>query len=553
MRSIRTKFLLLVYVTMFGMFILLTGISILFFKKLINRDSTELLTMLVDQKAEELNLHFEGVERSVDTLTDYIRSTLNTDRYETDLAYRDSCMQEIKFHSSDIARVLGEVKSYYVRPEPVKYGSTSGIFMLRDAEGAYISLPPVDILAYSPDDREHVGWYYEPVRAGEPVWMEPYNNRNINVYMISYVTPLVIDGDFFGIVGMDVTMAAVHNVIDSVDYESAFGFLVGEDGCIVYHPDYPSGLNSQFFDEETKTMVDFLFSDEFSSDTVYTYTRHGLDYRLVGSRLENGMILGITIPETDIIKPRVEMMRVMAVVLAVVTLMVLFVSWRLLMHVIRPILEMTDASVHIAKGEFNVPITYHSDNEIGALADSIREMSREMQEYVTYIHEQAYTDAMTGVGNKAAYMDYIKLMDRKIHESMADFAVVVMDINGLKWVNDRLGHEYGDMLIKDVANVVKDVFGDGNVFRIGGDEFIAILEKVTDEEMQEFMKRSVRAFEDFNKKKTRYGTPMAASRGYSVFREGEDQDFRSVFQRADEEMYKDKEKFYQGKNDRRKR
>ena len=68
-------------------------------------------------------------------------------------------------------------------------------------------------------------------------------------------------------------------------------------------------------------------------------------------------------------------------------------------------------------------------------------MAGELQEYISYIHAQAYTDAMTGVGNKAAYMDRIKLLDRKIHEHMADFAVIVFDVNGLKRVNDSFGHE----------------------------------------------------------------------------------------------------------------
>ncbi len=553
MRSIRSKFLMLVYTTMFGMFLLLTGISILFFRNLINRDSSELLTVLSEKTADEINLHFESMERSVDNLVKFVQGTIDVERFEQYPAYIHNYMEELKYHGMDMAKVAGEMECFYVRMAPEKFGSQTGVFMMNDGTGDYISLEPTDITEYNPDDREHVGWYYEPLQAGRAIWMEPYSNKNIDDYLISYVMPLFKDGDCLGVAGMDMSMASLHRIIDSVKYGSAYAFLVGENGNIIYHPDYPSGLNSKFFDEETKKIVDYLTYDYLSSSQIFHYTRHGEDYRLVGAKLENGMILGITIPEAEVMKPRKDALRMMTLVLAFVLIMVLIISRRLLIHVIRPIQEMTEASARIAKGEFNVPITYEADNEMGDLARSIREMSREMQEYVNYIHEQAYQDAMTGVGNKAAYMDCMKLLDRKIHEGIADFAVVVFDVNGLKAVNDRLGHEYGDMLIQDVAETVKDVFGAKNIYRIGGDEFIAVLENVSDSSMEALMERCRMAFEEFNSQTTRYGTPMAASRGYSLFRPGEDPDFKTVFQRADEAMYKDKELFYRGKNDRRKR
>lgn len=58
---------------------------------------------------------------------------------------------------------------------------------------------------YDESDVEHVGWYYLPVQAKKAIWMSPYMNENINIYMISYVVPLFAeDGTSIGIVGMDI-------------------------------------------------------------------------------------------------------------------------------------------------------------------------------------------------------------------------------------------------------------------------------------------------------------------------------------------------------------
>lgn len=66
---------------------------------------------------------------------------------------------------------------------------------------------------YDPDDLEHVGWYYIPVKNGAPMWMDPYLNENINIYMISYIVPLFAeDGTSIGIVGMDIDFSEITGI-----------------------------------------------------------------------------------------------------------------------------------------------------------------------------------------------------------------------------------------------------------------------------------------------------------------------------------------------------
>ena len=115
-----------------------------------------------------------------------------------------------------------------------------------------------------------------------------------------------------------------------------------------------------------------------------------------------------------------------------------------------------------------------SPNERKPLADQISEY------FIELAHRQAYLDSMTGVGNKTAYLNALKLMEDPIREKKIEFAVAIFDMNGLKSINDSHGHECGDAAIIDAAGLLKKLFGTENLYRIGGDEFIAVL-KLSDE------------------------------------------------------------------------
>lgn len=102
--------------------------------------------------------------------------------------------------------------------------------------------------------------------------------------------------------------------------------------------------------------------------------------------------------------------------------------------------------------------------------------------------KQSNTDMLTQLLNRTAYETDFEILDSCPLES--DFVYVSMDVNGLKTVNDNIGHEAGDELIKGATECMKKAFSEvGKIYRIGGDEFVAMLnmplDKV-DEKLSEF-------------------------------------------------------------------
>ncbi|MBR4747821.1 MAG: GGDEF domain-containing protein, partial [Desulfovibrio sp.] len=113
-------------------------------------------------------------------------------------------------------------------------------------------------------------------------------------------------------------------------------------------------------------------------------------------------------------------------------------------------------------------------------------------------------------------------------------AVVVCDVNGLKTVNDTLGHKAGDQLIKDAAALVCTIFKHSPVYRIGGDEFVAVLSGSDYDDRLDL----IRILQEKVEQNVAAGGVVLAS-GMAEF-DSWDKCFADVFNRADQAMYENK-------------
>ena len=106
---------------------------------------------------------------------------------------------------------------------------------------------------------------------------------------------------------------------------------------------------------------------------------------------------------------------------------------------------------------------------------NVDEQIRREQEHRRAMH-MASRDPLTGVKNKLAYAEAEAKINTEITDGICDpFAIAICDINGLKEINDSLGHTAGDQYIRDACGIICRIFSHSPVFRIGGDEFCVIL------------------------------------------------------------------------------
>ena len=165
----------------------------------------------------------------------------------------------------------------------------------------------------------------------------------------------------------------------------------------------------------------------------------------------------------------------------------------------------------------------------------------DMKEQVSIMDEIAHNDSLTGVRNKTAYDEDTAALDAEIAGGTADFCVIMVDVNFLKRTNDLYGHERGNIYLENSCELVCEIFGRDNVYRIGGDEFVVILRgrnrpKHTDL-IARFKRRMAQMAADDAKQPWE---KVSAAVGAADYRRGKDRSADEVFKRADKLMYEDK-------------
>lgn len=166
----------------------------------------------------------------------------------------------------------------------------------------------------------------------------------------------------------------------------------------------------------------------------------------------------------------------------------------------------------------------------------------EMREQVSAMDEIAHKDALTGLRNKAAYDEFVTRLEGDIANGKAKFGIAMIDLNFLKRVNDTYGHEHGNDYLKACCRLVCEVFEHSPVFRVGGDEFVVILENsdlAAREELVGALKSEMkRRAEDAS---LQPWEKVSAAVGVALYDAVLDASADAVFKRADAAMYADKQ------------
>ena len=229
--------------------------------------------------------------------------------------------------------------------------------------------------------------------------------------------------------------------------------------------------------------------------------------------------------------------------------------------VVRPVKILSAASLeYCQKNEKNEHhrfdgLNIRARDEIGDLAHSMVQMENDINDHVATLiktaneliearekeaemRQAANIDALTRVRNKRALFSEEEQLDREIREGTADFAIVMIDMNNLKTINDTYGHEKGDEAILDLCSTICSTFKHSPVFRTGGDEFVVILEghdlKHKDQLIACFRETAAK---DETRKPWR---SLSAALGCGVYDRKLHNHFADVLKAADTEMYLNK-------------
>ena len=165
-----------------------------------------------------------------------------------------------------------------------------------------------------------------------------------------------------------------------------------------------------------------------------------------------------------------------------------------------------------------------------------------MMETINIEKDISSHDALTKVMSRNSYDNTIKEFNKRIHEEplTVNFAICECDLNNLKIINDTFGHDAGDKYIINCCKTICDIFKHSPVYRIGGDEFVAILQSDDLENLDKIKQIVKETTESEIKKPVSLFEKKSFAAGFAIFEYGKDTCFGDVMKRADIEMYQNK-------------
>ena len=428
----------------------LGGLALYFTSNILQKRSQEFLENRLAAELHKIAPLFTDIEHYATSVSAAILSDIPTIEDLKNSESREKITQKVNEYILPSLSNIQSSTAAYLRFNPTMAPPTSGILVTKNKRtGEFENAIPTDISKYDTTDTEHVGWFYEPLKTGRPIWMLPYQNKNINVYMISYVVPLIKFDEDIGVFGIDLDFNYIIKFVSNIKvYQTGHAFLEDDNEKIIVHPTIKPGNTIK--------------------------SKKG--YRILRSQLPNGMTFGIQVPEAEINAERYKLL--VEILLFAIFLLILFsfISAMVAYSITKPILNLTETANKLINGDMKVKFKVETNDEIGDLSKSFQTAKDHMQQYLGQIQGLAYRDALTGIRNRTAYDAYCKDLDAKIaSKQLGDFGIMVCNINSLKAINENYGHDNGNAYLINCCQLICETFSHSPVFRIGGDEFVVIL------------------------------------------------------------------------------
>lgn len=389
MRSIQFKVIVAIVCCSIFSTMLLGYFSLTSSSEMAKNEADRTMKILSESEAEDVNSLLERIGQSVDTLSSIALNQLEFSKFKNNPIYVQQYTKDIEETVIKFAENTEGVICAYVRYNPEFTEPTSGIFLTRNSlEEEFQSVVPTDFSIYDKTDLSHVGWYYIPVENKAPTWMSPYLNENINVYMISYVVPIYVNGESVGIIGMDIDFNAITNKVNDITlYDTGYAFLVDQNNQIMFHNDYPVGTDLATLENGDLAEISERMNDESAVHTLQKYKYKGQKKSLIYAPLGNGMKLVLSVPDDEINAAANQLTKKIGGFTIIVIILASVMGIILGTNISSPIKKITGVLKQTAEFDFRdsdiITRLMKNKDEIGIMACEVKKMRKSLREVAT--------------------------------------------------------------------------------------------------------------------------------------------------------------------------
>lgn len=351
------------------------------------------------------------------------------------------------------------------------------------------------------EDEGDTPYFSEIVKAGDTVFSTVFRNPDNQEISMLIAKPLVLKDDAVDHIIASPKLRAylvitikLDDILNEINQD-----VIGKTGYLLAVNEVGDPLlNKDVAFRTVDLPVNALLTkgdQPVSDDPILIMQGNDLLYAY-GQSLSEKLSLFAILPERDLYESAYKIgftVLSLTVLIFVVLMGLLFFTVDRL--VLKPIQQLGQVSREIGEGNLEPVIAVSSNDELGELASSFREMAAQLKRSNESVSYLAYHDGLTGLPNRAMFKKTLERAIADAEREKEQFALLFLDIDDFKVVNDTLGHEYGDELLRLISeSLAHSVRGTdyisrgeeqmkddlGVLARLGGDEFMVLLPDLKD-------------------------------------------------------------------------
>jgi diguanylate cyclase (GGDEF)-like protein len=404
-----------------------------------------------------------------------------------------------------------------------------GPAMTHNFYSAYIDLPGISLIMYSPSvnwgkeaDATTNNFDYPPVQLASPQknptrttdWSEIYFDDKARIWMLSAITPVDYQGRWLAAVSQDIPVDDLIKRTTNQFAPGTYNMIIDKRGSLIAHPDLMEKIRKSNGNLKISALGDELLAG-------FARTAAAANAAEYGARVEPSADGAYYLAISDIRGPEWRFVTVYpksllqakatrtAQDIAMVGVMLLLIEWLALSVIVRrlvsrPLVEMGQAASAIAGGNMDVALPNRYHHELGRFAAEFTGMAQrlrgrdlalqvrtkeleaevaERREAERRMAHMATHDALTGLANRTLLNDRLQQAISHAARSGQQVAVLFIDLDNFKHINDTLGHDAGDEVLRQVAARIGQLCRKSDTLcRLGGDEFVLLLPAIADQD-----------------------------------------------------------------------
>lgn len=481
----RLTIFILICVFVFSSLAIFIGLNFLLerYENEINSKNISLLNSICSEFEGQLN----ALEVSVDTYALLAQNRLE----ETSVNMNNEEVFFEKLFTDYLNTEKANTDSIYIYFSPEIDGDVHDVWLTIDNEKQIMRQEEIPLNRY--ENNINMSWFYGPNKVGKAYWVEPYYNR-FDEFITSYVSPIYVEGVFVGVIGEYLELDSLKEQLDSrTIYDGDNFFVVNTEESIISHETYKEGtpVHSFIEFENGDVSINKNINTEMSLQAVID----NLDYTIHFSQVKNGWTFAYAIPNVVLYHLINEVIYIIFVILIISFSFIVLITLRIgnkYRQRFNTILFYLD---RIKKGETKLKVPNESNDEIGDMLEVINETNESLNYMIGSRNNLAYYNQVSQLLNRNSLSkDLMEIMSN--HEGDKDLALIYVDVDRFRNINELLGYNKGDELIQTISNILIQYSSDKiQLYHTNINEFVYVVnDMMQDAELIETVNKVLKNF-----------------------------------------------------------